>query len=209
MGYRARAAWLVVAAAVMAAGTAVGQEDGGQRLAPGKLLIAAPEMQDPNFAQTVVLLVKYGDSGSVGIVLNRKTKAPLARVFDLARGAPNAADPVYAGGPVEEGGVLALLRAQTRPEGAEKVFGDVYLVKTRALLDKTVKEGKTAAEFRVYLGYGGWGPGQLEAERDMGAWRVLAGKDGLVFDDDPASEWERLKALSETQIAGLQRGPGR
>ncbi len=193
-------------ASTLAAGTAAAQEDGGQRLAAGKLLIAAPEMRDPNFAQTVVLVVKYSDSGTVGIVLNRRTKAPLARVFDLAPGAPNASDPVYAGGPVEESGVLALLRSQAKPEGAEKVFGDVYLVTTRALLEKTVKAGKPAAEFRVYLGYGGWGPGQLEAERDMGAWTVLAGKDGLVFDDDPGSEWERLKALSETQIAGLMRG---
>ena len=80
-------------------------------LAIGKLLVASRDLGDPNFAQTVILLVHYsGDQGSVGLVLNRRTDVPLSRVFQDLKEAKGRMDPVYVGGPVELDTVLALLK---------------------------------------------------------------------------------------------------
>ncbi len=198
--------WVVLGFALGAALWA--QDSGRQELANGKLLVAARALRDPNFAETVVLLVDVNDRGTIGLVLNRRTKAPLSKVFPLPEDSKIGADPVYSGGPVEPAGALALLASDKPSEGARRIFDGVYLASSRPLLDKALAEGRDANRFRVYLGYGGWAPGQLEAEVELGAWRVLAAKTGLVFDAEPDSLWDRLNRLAKTEIAGLvPRGP--
>src|SRR5579862_1852359 len=138
----------------------------------GKLLIAKRDAPDSTFAKTVILLVRYTHGGTVGLMLNRRTEVPISRALEPLKGAGGRADPVYAGGPVELPNVLALLRANTMPEGAEHVTGKVYLVPTGTLLEKTLAKRPDAADFRVYLGYCGWAPGQLENEISQGFWNV-------------------------------------
>src|SRR5579885_2535648 len=96
-----------------------------QDLAVGKLLIAKPELADPNFAESVVLLVHYDDDkGAVGLILNRRTKETLAKVLPDVKGAKE--DPVYEGGPVETASAQAVFRSREKREGATRIFGDVY-----------------------------------------------------------------------------------
>ena len=170
-------------------------------LAPGKLLIADKDLPDPNFAESVVLLIDYNDKGAMGLMINRRSKLPLSRLFPEAKEEKNGSDPIYAGGPVEGAAGFGMLRSRTKPNEAKPIFSDVYMITTKALLEKTVASGKESSVFRVYLGYCGWGAGQLEREVEAGAWHILPASAGLVFDDDPDSVWTRLIHKTELRIA--------
>ena len=173
-------------------------------LAVGRLLVASRDLSDPNFAKTVILLVHYNEGqGAVGLVLNKRTDVPISRVFHDLKEAGGRKDPVYIGGPVDLNSVLALLKAANKPENADKVFSDVYLISNKDLLTKTLASSAEATVFHTYIGYAGWGAGQLEHEVDLGAWHIMPADVGTVFHADPDSVWERLIRRTETQIAGI------
>jgi putative transcriptional regulator len=174
-----------------------------QDLGIGKLLVARRGSLDPVFAETVILLVHYDHDGTVGLAINRRTDVPIARALPAGafKGTKGRSDPVYMGGPVEVQNVLALLRAGTMPEGATHVSGKVYLVSSKLLLEKTLAERAEPGEFRVYLGYCGWGPGQLENETVHGFWHIFASDADLVFDSKPDTLWSRLIAHVGQRIA--------
>ena len=178
----------------------------GEELAAGKLLVASRDLLDPNFAQTVVLLVRYGDDSVVGLIINRRTEIPLARVFPDIKEAKGQADTVYRGGPVERTAALALLRARTKPEEAEHIFANVSMISSRSLLDKTIAEKLDPSMFHVYLGYSGWTKRQLEGEVELGAWRIFPGNGAAVFDPDPDTLWARLIRKTEERIAFAGKG---
>src|SRR5438445_6293946 len=136
-------------------------------LAPGKLLVAPREALDPHFAETVVLLIEYSQEGAMGLIVNRETKVPLSRALQELKGTKGRSDPAYSGGPVETSAVLALIRSRAKPQDARRVLADVYLISTKALLEKTLAAGTDSSELRVYLGYAGWGPGQLQKEMEL------------------------------------------
>jgi putative transcriptional regulator len=168
--------------------------------AVGRLLIARPQLPDPNFSDSVVLILQYDqDKGTVGLIINRPTKISLSRIFPQLKGAK--ADPVYEGGPVDKGSAQALLRSAEKPEGAVRVFGDVWATGSKDRIEKSVTAGDASTTFRLYAGYGGWGPGQLEHEIELGGWSVLRATAALVFDVDPDSLWQRLQHQTETRIA--------
>jgi putative AlgH/UPF0301 family transcriptional regulator len=171
-------------------------------LAVGKLLVASRDLGDPNFAKTVILLVRYDDDqGAVGLAINKRTDIPLSRAFQDLKEAKGRTDPIYIGGPVELNTVMALLRASSKPEGASRVFGDVYLISDKDLLTQTLASKAEAAVFHAYVGYAGWGPGQLEHEVELGAWHIVPASAATVFHADPDSLWERLIKQTELQIA--------
>ncbi len=173
-------------------------------LAIGKLLVASRDLGDPNFAKTVILLVHYDEEkGAVGLVINKRTDVPISRVFHDLKEASGRKDPVYIGGPVELNSVLALLKSAKKPEGADRVFGDVYLISDRDLLTKTLASSAEATVFHTYVGYAGWQTGQLEHEVELGAWHILPADAGTVFHADPDSVWERMIRRTELQIARL------
>jgi len=174
----------------------------GADLAGGRFLVASRELGDPNFAETVVLLVRYGEQdGAMGLIVNRRTDLPVSRVFRDLKEAKGNTDLVYMGGPVEPGVVLALLRSTSPPEEAQLVFGGVYLVSSKALLEKTLAAKAESSKFHVYLGYAGWGPGQLEHEVELGGWQVMPAAAAEVFHSDPESVWPRLIKRTEQRIA--------
>jgi putative transcriptional regulator len=171
-------------------------------LAIGKLLVASRDLGDSNFAKTVILLVHYSEGqGAVGLVVNKRTDVPISRVFHDLKEASNRKDPVYIGGPVELNSVLALLKSASKPEGADKIFGDVFLISNKDLLARTLGSHAEATVFHTYIGYAGWGAGQLEHEVDLGAWHVMPADVGTVFHSDPDSVWEGLIHRTEAQIA--------
>jgi putative transcriptional regulator len=170
-------------------------------LGVGKLLVAPRDCPDPHFAKTVVLLVQFDEDGALGLMINHRTRLPISRALDQLKAASNRSDPIYLGGPVDVSSVLALLRASRRPDEAQRVVGDVYLVSTRPLLERTLAEGTGPDEFHAYVGYCGWGAGQLENEMNLKAWYVFDGDAKLVFDSDPDSVWSRLIARIEQRVA--------
>jgi|SRR5579862_6696338 len=168
----------------------------------GKFLVASRDLGDPNFAKTVILLVHFSeDQGAVGLVLNRRTDVPVSRVFQDLKEAKSRQDPVYVGGPVELNSVLALLKTASKPANAARVFGDVYLISNKDALKATLASGVESSVFHTYVGYAGWGSGQLEHEVDLGAWHIMAADSAMVFHADPDSVWDRLIRRTETQIA--------
>lgn len=170
-------------------------------LAAGKLLVAARNLPDPNFADTVVLLMAYSDDGAAGLVLNRRSGVPLSRVLPGVEQVAAAAAPAFIGGPVSQGVVLALSRSAC--DTCPLLGRDVYLVSTPDALKTRLAEGADARRLRVYVGYAGWGRGQLEAETRQGAWHVLEGDARVVFDPDPESLWPRVIKRAEAVLASL------
>jgi putative transcriptional regulator len=157
----------------------------------GKLLAATPDLRDPNFARTVVQLVQHSEEdGALGVVLNRPSETPLGDV--LPGWALLAPDPnvVFMGGPVQDTAAICLARL-SRPEPSESVVvvpGAPWL----GTLDLEQDAADPVLEVRVFAGYAGWSPGQLEAEVDEGAWWVLDALPSDCFARDPYGLWAEV-----------------
>jgi putative transcriptional regulator len=171
-------------------------------LGVAKLLVASRELGDPNFAETVVLLVHYDAEGAVGLILNRRTDVPLSRVFDGLKAAKDRSDPVYLGGPVGAPAAFALLKSPAKHEVAERIFGEVYLISSKALFEQTIATRPDPGAFHVYLGYAGWSSDQLRKEVELGAWFIFPADAATVFDSDPDSLWSQMIRKTELKLAG-------
>lgn len=172
----------------------------GQEIGVGSILLANPELSDPNFSHTVVLLVHLGDEGAMGLVLNR-----------LVQNQPKPSEHVaiHVGGPVEREFVFALFRSSTKVSGALRLANDVYLLADKDLIRKRVQAGKDLASFCIYRGYAGWGPDQLDREVAAGAWTILPFQSDTIFDPEPATLWDRLNERSHLRIAEVIRSTAR
>lgn len=167
----------------------------------GKVLVASRSLGDPNFAETVILIVQYDAGGVVGLVLNRRTKVPLSRALEGTKAAKDLSDPVYLGGPVDRSVILALLKSPAKLDGAKQVSDGISLISTKVLFDKTIAARPEASAFRVYLGYAGWNKEQLQKEMELGAWFVFPADAGTVFNSDPASLWPKMIRKTELKFA--------
>lgn len=165
-------------------------------LAAGKMLVAARGLADPNFAESVVLLLVHGPDGAAGLVVNVRTTVPLAKLFERLEPPVPSDLTAFAGGPVSRDAMLGLLRATDPMDGALPVVAGVQVVTTRELLEK-LAASSGADRFRVYLGRAGWGAGQLEREIELGAWHVFDAHPDLVFDPKPDTLWDRQIRRSE------------
>lgn len=172
----------------------------------GKLLIAEPMLGDPNFDRAVILMVEHNDEGALGVVLNRPSDLQVRMV--LAEWRDLAADPpvLYVGGPVEPNGVLALARRRGEAElqGWAPVVGDV------GMFDLHVDPATLApvvAGVRFFLGYAGWGPGQLESELEAGVWLVVDAFADDVFASDPDEMWRSVLRRQQGEVSMLANFP--
>ncbi len=165
------------------------------------LLVASRDLTDPNFAKTVILIVHHDGDGVVGLILNRRTDVPLSKVFEGMETARQRTDPVFLGGPVDGAAVFALVRSTFKVEGAEHVFGDVYLIVAKGVLEQTIAEKPDKDNFHVFMGYAGWTHDQLRKEVELGAWSILQADTGPVFDSNPESLWLRMIRKTEQKRA--------
>ena len=163
----------------------------------GQLLVATSQLTDPRFVQTVVYLVRYDSSGAMGLVVNRPLgDVPMARVLEpLGIDATGVSGNirVYYGGPVERARGLVLHTADYVGEGTLVVNNTMALTAQPEVLG-AMAAGKGPRLTLFALGYAGWGPGQLDAEIDAGHWITVPSDEGLVFDDDHRTKWERAIA---------------
>lgn len=144
----------------------------------GQLLIASPRLSDPNFIRTVVLMVQHGDEGALGLVLNRPLETTVADVCEkLIEGPCRADGPLLQGGPCE--GPLMVLHAHQARSDLEVVSG-VHFTTDREKIEWLLGNAE-ADEVRCFVGYAGWGAGQLEAELETGSWLCFAGQAQHVF----------------------------
>jgi putative transcriptional regulator len=166
------------------------------RLRAGVFLYASPSMGDTNFSQTIVLLLDHGRGGSMGVVINQPTETSLRKVLPDLPEARRLEVPVYWGGPVQPEGVSVLLRNPRRVEGATQVLPGVYRTTELEVLREALDDQRPDRHVRVYTGYAGWSPGQLEREVRVGAWLLDRGEADAVFARDPESLWERVRDIA-------------
>jgi len=198
----------VAAGVLLAAVILPAQSKRTEDLAAGKLLITPRDAPDPAFAESVILLVHYDRESAVGLMLNRRTTIPLSHALRNLKAAAQRSDPAYIGGPVETGTAMALFRSNTKPDSGAQVLEKIYLIPSQPALEKALTGGKSADDLRVYVGYCGWGPGQLDNETHLGAWYILDGSAAQVFDPNPDTMWSRLISRTESRIALAQPAPG-
>ncbi len=163
-------------------------------ITPG-VLIAAPQLYDPNFDRSVVLMCEHSDEGAMGLVVNRVSSITMASVFrgmDLPEPTGDS-PPVLTGGPVQpERGWLIHGQPATEGESIE-VADRIFLSTSRSLLE-AVQQGTGPAIYRLVLGYAGWGPGQLESEITAGAWIIGKAYPELVFSVPVEQIWQQALA---------------
>lgn len=181
-------------------------------LAP-TLLLSMPQLQDPNFARTVVLLCEHAAEGAFGLVLNRPTELSAAGVVKLDPPVVNAPDgnglTLWVGGPVEpqRGWILLADDPTESTIDARRIVEGVFLSASPLLL-RRVLETAPAPRARVLAGYAGWGPGQLEDELSESSWLLTEVQQDLIFDIEPASMWETAIRRLGADPAALQMSRG-
>lgn len=159
-------------------------------LAPA-LLVSVPQLQDPNFDHTVTLLVEANADGAFGLVLNRLSPIKLADIC-AERDLPCRRDAfVRVGGPVEQTRAWVLHGPGARDDTTFRIHDEVLLTPTWEMLER-LAGGEVAAPFQVYLGYAGWGPGQLEQELAAGSWLVAELEPKFVFDTATTDLWREV-----------------
>jgi putative transcriptional regulator len=149
----------------------------------GRLLVAAPILHDPNFHRTVVFVAEHNDEGAMGLVLNRPTDTAVGEALPELAALTGEEEPVYVGGPVALESVLAVAELDDPDDASELLVGAVGFVQEP---DVPVQRG------RIFVGYAGWTPGQLEAELEEESWLVLPAEADDLFSDDPDGLWSSV-----------------
>jgi len=172
----------------------------------GSLVVASPSMDDPNFEHAVILMIEHSDEGAMGLILNKPMTTTVDEVWDQLSVLPCPLDdsqPLLRGGPCD--GPLMLLH--DKPEQAQvEVCRGVCFTAEVPMVEQLLLE--TAEPISFFLGYAGWGPGQLEDELDQSAWLVTRASADIVFDPDPDDGlWMRVITGIDRSLAMLAMNP--
>lgn len=183
---------LIIAVSVSCLTAPVPGEAGGQGALVGQLLVASPEIGDPHFAGTVILMVEQNAVGALGIIINRPaTEQPVADLL-AAIGIPDSKAKgtiqVYVGGPVEPQYGFILHSPDYHGPGTKAVTKDIALTTSEKIISD-IAHSKGPKETLVAFGYVGWGPGQLDMEIDRRDWASAPADAKLVFKTDRADVW--------------------
>ena len=167
--------------------------------------MATPPLADPNFDRTVVYMLSHHDEGAFGVVLNRPTMHDLPD--GVASWEPHLSDPpvLFEGGPVSLSGLIALAMVQ---DADDEVWSTVVggLRSVDLALNPT-EVGGDVQQLRVFRGYSGWGPQQLEGELAEGAWMVLSAEPGDVFTNEPDELWRAVIRRQGGRVAWMANAP--
>ena len=174
----------------------------------GRLLVATPPLEDPNFDRTVIFVLEHHDEGAIGVVINRPSEdhldEPLDRWVDLQSTPPA----IFHGGPVEENALIALAETtEALHDDAEHLSPIVGRIASADLTADPALVAGEVAGVRVFRGYAGWGPGQLESEIEAGAWLVLDSEPGDVFCDEPGELWRIVLRRQPGRLSWLATAP--
>jgi putative transcriptional regulator len=171
----------------------------------GRLLVATPPLVDPNFDRSVVLMLEHGDDGALGIILNRPTDSTLATVLPDWHAHASAPGVVFSGGPVAPEAVIALARGGAATDaGWVSVLDDVGSVDVGRDPDDL---GFRLDALRVFVGYAGWGPGQLESELAEEAWFVVPTLPSDPFSARPENLWRDVLRRQRGRLAMFANFP--
>jgi putative transcriptional regulator len=155
----------------------------------GQLLVASPTLVDPNFARTVVAIANHDADGALGVVLNRPSETEVAEAVPDLAGLVEPGEVVLVGGPVQSEAIVVLAEFADPADAGLVVVGGVGLVSDRTELERL---DELSSRRRVFAGYAGWGPGQLEAELEREDWILEPATVEDVFSDEPEELWGRV-----------------
>ncbi len=172
-------------------------------IAQGSILIMQRDAPDPLFAHSVIVLAKHEPAGTVGLMIHYRSSIPVGRALKGIAGADARTDSMFVGGPVELESVMGLVRSDAPPPGGSLVTGKLYLVASKAGIAEALSGKRKPSDVRLFLGYAGWGPGQLAHEVRQGGWWIFPYDESLVFDEHPETLWSRLIKRAESLKASL------
>ena len=172
--------------------------------ARGQLLIAAPNLLDPNFWRTVVLVVEHSEEGALGVVLNRPSETTVLDAVAQLEHLVEPGDPVFIGGPVQQSSVIVVAQFEDPGEAALLAFDDVGVIAAGSPREE-MSTGVVRA--RAFVGHAGWGPGQLDDELERGDWIVEAARGEDAFADEPAELWRSVLTRKGGSYALIARMP--
>jgi len=170
----------------------------------GRLLVAAPPLSDPNFDRTVIFMLDHNEGGALGLVINRPSGEMDIEIDAWA----HLIQPriLYRGGPVEPQALIGLgLVPNITPDG--QIVESVECIEPVDLDEDPSLMTTAPSKVRVFNGYAGWGPQQLDGELDMGAWIVLPALASDVFTDEPDGLWRAVLARQRGEVAWLADCP--
>jgi putative transcriptional regulator len=170
----------------------------------GQLIVAGPTLLDPNFHRSVVLVVEHDDDGAMGLVLNRPSPIPADQALPELSEALDGDERLWVGGPVQTTSVVVLADFAGSALSSMPVQGDLGLVLPDADLEEV---GGTVRRARAFLGYAGWGPGQLDAEMAGDDWIIADFDAADAFTDDPDGLWGRVLGRKGGSYAFLATMP--
>ena len=170
----------------------------------GKLIVAGPKLYDPNFHRTVVLICEHTDDGALGLIVNRPTPVEVGDAVPELGELLGPTDRLFAGGPVQPQSIVLLAELEDPPEEALMVTGDVGLVLQGVDLEDLAAMARRG---RAFLGYAGWGPGQLEDELERDDWLVVDAEPDDAFAEDAEAMWAHVLARNGGEYALLATMP--
>lgn len=169
-----------------------------------QLLVASPQLGDPNFARTVVLITEHNEEGAMGIVLNRPATTTVADAAPELEELVLPGEDVFVGGPVQPSSVIVLAEWDDPDEPEVPVFGGIGFVGAGAEPSALAAE---VARARVFAGFAGWSAGQLELELERDDWILEPAEPDDVFSDVPEDLWSEVLERKGGQYALVARMP--
>ena len=180
-------------------------------LTPG-LLLAMPQLEDPNFHRSVILLCRHAEDGALGFILNRPLEIPANELLELGPEDPvDVALTVWEGGPVSQERGWLLCREEPNEGETLDVCDGIYMSSSQAHLQSVVAGDPNSCvpeKVRLLLGYAGWGPGQLDSELAASAWLNLPVDRELVFHTPSEKLWENAIRSLGVDPTAISPGPG-
>jgi putative transcriptional regulator len=169
----------------------------------GKLLIAGAGLFDSNFRRSIILVGEHNEEGALGVVLNRPAPVTVEEIAPALSSLVSQGDPMFIGGPVQPNAVVVLAEFD-RPDRA-----DLLVFASIGFLTGTVEADAAEAirRARIFAGYAGWGPGQLEAELEDGSWIIEPASVDDVFAADPEALWTSVLRRKGREYAMLALMP--
>ena len=165
---------------------------GDERQVLGFFLVASEDIKDPRFKEAVILVTPHHRGEVVGVVVNKPTETAVSTLFPQSDLKDEHARQVYFGGPLSKQSVLFLISSKKQPEASLRIFDNVFLSTDSKVLQQVLRHPKPFAGLRVFSGYAGWKPGQLEAEVEEGYWLLREADTEILFNTEPGLMWRKL-----------------
>jgi putative transcriptional regulator len=169
-------------------------------ISKGMFLIARPNLPDPHFAETVVLLIDYSPNGAVGLIVNRSSDVRLKKVLPDVKGARVRNKKIFLGGPVAVNQLFFLVYSERQPEESIQLLEKVYILQKPETIDQILTKKDKKMRLRVYVGYAGWAIGQLEYEISRGDWNLMPADAESIFIKEPKDVWPELVHRGPAQM---------